>query len=100
VKSGVVVVVVKFSFSSSFSSSSLGEFGCEKFGAVLKKKLLLVGWLVGWFVCLFVGILLDFSRPAPPQAFSKLVSFSLFFWFWETVLETETSFFHLSFQRS
>jgi hypothetical protein len=46
VKSGVVVVIVKFSSS---SSSSFGEFGCEKSCAVLKKKLLLV---FGWFVCL------------------------------------------------
>ncbi len=52
-KSGVVVVV-KFSSPSS-SSSSFGEFGCEKSCAVLKKKLLLVCWLV----CLLVGILLE-----------------------------------------
>jgi hypothetical protein len=51
VKSGVVVVVVKFSS----SSSSFGEFGYEKSCAVLKKKLLLVCWLV----CLLVGILLE-----------------------------------------
>jgi hypothetical protein len=44
VKSDVLVVVVKFSSS---SSSPFGEFGCEKSCAVLKKKL----WLVGLFVC-------------------------------------------------
>jgi hypothetical protein len=43
VKSDVLVVVVKFSS----SSSPFGEFGCEKSCAVLKKKL----WLVGLFVC-------------------------------------------------
>ncbi len=45
-KSGVVIVVMKFSSS---SSSSFGEFGCEKPCAVLKKKLLLVCWLVCFF---------------------------------------------------
>jgi hypothetical protein len=53
VKSGVIVVIVKFSYSS--SSSSFGKFGCEKSCAMLKKKLLFVYWLV----CLLVGILLE-----------------------------------------
>ncbi len=48
-KSDVLVVVVKFSSSS--SSSPFGIFGCEKSCAVLKNKLWLVGWLVGLFVC-------------------------------------------------
>jgi hypothetical protein len=43
------------------------------------------GLLVGLFACWdLTWIQIDFSRLAPPQVFSKLVSFSLFFWFWET----------------